>query len=281
MTITLTDILDYDSIISKFRSENKNNENKNNENKNNENQDIIKYKLSKLTNKKNKEYNLIKYNKECLLEEDYESIGLFRSVVFKDGKLVSYSPGKSLKFDLTNISEEDKFHCEEFVDGTMINLFYDDDKWEITTKSCIKGNIYFFKDYKNNLTFRDMFFEILNIIDLNLEDIPKFDNNNNRYCYSFVIQHPANRIVTKVDKPKLYLTNIYKIIQDQENKIIKLESFKLNKSELCDEEINFKKIFDKSNLDYPNKYGENLNKYELEGIITDYAGNKTNYEIQV
>ena len=37
-----------------------------------------------------------------------------------------------------------------------------------------------------------------------------------RYCYSFVVQHPKNRIVSVIDKPTIYLIAIYQI--DNENK---------------------------------------------------------------
>jgi hypothetical protein len=45
------------------------------------------------------------------------------------------------------------------------------------------------------------------------------ENLNPAYCYSFVLQHPENRIVVPFKKPKLYLVAIYHIDNSDKNNI--------------------------------------------------------------
>ena len=48
------------------------------------------------------------------------------------------------KYPITN-NKKDNCYAEEFVEGTMINLFYDDtiDDWVICTKSKVGAKMYF------------------------------------------------------------------------------------------------------------------------------------------
>ena len=180
-------------------------------------------------------YYIIKYDKTALgmTQEDFTSIGLLRSVVVDEsGNIVSYSPPKSLNinsdrelhFNNNNIlSPTDKdntneWDVEEFVEGTMINLFYSvkGGGWEIATKSTVGGNVTFFspENPKDNIeirekdTFRNMFFETCAKIGIEYEKFPK------DFMYSFVLQHPKNRIVLPITEAKIYLIGLYMINQD-------------------------------------------------------------------
>tara|TARA_B100001093_G_scaffold518794_1_gene604991 strand:+ start:1732 stop:2988 length:1257 start_codon:yes stop_codon:yes gene_type:complete len=171
-------------------------------------------------------YNIIKYNKDKLKDyekndiEKFKVLSKYRSVIVRDNKVVVYSPGKSIDYENFKTSNNTSdVILEDFIDGTMINVFYDNinNTWEIATKSTVGGNIIFFNDIKNysyfntsdykekfeKTTFRSMFFECCEFINLNLESL------NKSYCYSFVMQHPFNRIVTPVITPCLFLINIY------------------------------------------------------------------------
>ena len=199
-------------------------------------------------------YNIAKYNKPVLksLEtsnmDEFNELAKCRSIILKNNKVVAFSPPKSIGFDLfknthSNISES---WAEDFIDGTMINVFFDNlnQIWEIATRSTVGGNIIFFNDVKNykyfnknktnietnmetnieteaqpnpkttndnnyhNATFRTLFFEACNANNFNLNTLDR------RFSYSFVLQHPVNRIVTPTSMPMIYLIKVYEIVHN-------------------------------------------------------------------
>ena len=128
--------------------------------------------------------------------------GLHRSVIYKNNKVVCFSPPQSIPY--TDFQEKYPItECivDEFIDGTMINVFYDnaleEPKWIISTRTIVGANCTFY----STKTFHEMFHET-NI---------NYDGLNKEYCYSFVLQHPENRIVTPISTPKLYLIAVYQI----------------------------------------------------------------------
>ncbi|MFY7730487.1 MAG: hypothetical protein ACOVRN_13285, partial [Flavobacterium sp.] len=108
---------------------------------------------------------------------------------------MSFAPPKSVpadsfiqKYPLTN-----DIRLEEFVEGTMINVFFDrtvgiSGAWEIATRNTVGATSTFYK-HSGAKSFRDMFMEAATMCHL---DICKLDPE---LCYSFVLQHPGNRIV--------------------------------------------------------------------------------------
>ena len=186
-------------------------------------------------------YSIIKYDKQAfgLTQEDYKTVGLLRSVVVdEEGNIVAYSPPKCLPiteerekmFNDSNImtqagdasdaaatTETNQWCAEEFVEGTMINLFYSKTQagegWEIATKSTVGGNVVFYSsknpkdtvEIRDKDTFRNMFFETCTNIGFKYEDLPK------EWMYSFVLQHPKNRIVLLNKEAKIYIIGIYSI----------------------------------------------------------------------
>ena len=149
---------------------------------------------------------VLKYKKNALNTTNVGSLGRVRSVIYntKTNSIVSCSPAKSYSLDDFNkvIEFDDtKVQFEEYVEGTMINMFYDNDEWKMATRSLLGGRGVFFKGGK---TFRQMFLECT------IEQDIDFENFNQEYCYSFVIQHSDNRIVTKFTKPNAVLCAVYK-----------------------------------------------------------------------
>ena len=149
---------------------------------------------------------VLKYKKNALNTTNVSTLGHFRSVIYntKTKSIVSYSPAKSYSLDDFNKAidfDDSKIQYEEFVEGTMINLFYSNDEWQMATRSLLGGRGLFFKGGK---TFRQMFLECT------IEKDIDFESFNQDYCYSFVIQHSDNRIVTKFTKPDAVLCAVYK-----------------------------------------------------------------------
>jgi hypothetical protein len=221
----------------------------------------------------NNEYKIIKYSKEVInsiVKTDfaaYLNISKFRSVIVRNNKVVCFAPEKSLDYMyFVNAYSPENSWVEDYIDGTMINVFYDTIKqtWEIATRSTVGGNIVFFNDVKNykyfdnnnyfkdyyNLTFRSMFFEACNICNLDLNCLDE------KYVYSFVLQHPFNRIVTPIVSPVIYLVKVYEIIHPINNvlSVNNLDQVTIN-------EINIQSllncppyVFLNSNIRFVNKY---------------------------
>jgi len=168
----------------------------------------LKYNVWKHKNGIN--YHILKYDKEWLSRDCVKSTGLLRSLIFKDnGTIMSFAPPKSLNTDDLSIEKEMEYIAEKYVEGTMINVFYDteSDTWEIATRSNIGGEICFFMEegFKKENTFKYMFNEVCENIGFNIKDL------NKSYVYSFVMQHPRNRIVKIIKNMKLYLVDVYEI----------------------------------------------------------------------
>uniref|UniRef100_A0A6C0IFE8 T4 RNA ligase 1-like N-terminal domain-containing protein n=1 Tax=viral metagenome TaxID=1070528 RepID=A0A6C0IFE8_9ZZZZ len=158
----------------------------------------------------NNNYSIITYNKSKLNNDNIPTYGHFRSVIINnDNKVVCYSPPKSINYNVFSekyLSNNKDIVCQEFVEGTMVNVFWDtvSGLWEISTKNTVGATSKFYKK-QDAKSFRQMFFEALGDAGLSLD---KLDSN---YCYSFVLQHPENRIVVPFTKTCLYLVAIYSI----------------------------------------------------------------------
>jgi hypothetical protein len=130
----------------------------------------------------------------------------FKSTILKDDKIVCMSPFKSIKLDDTTIEtlkninlSENKIECQLLLDGTMVNLFYDNDHWEISTRSSIGG-----KNKWNNKTIGNLFKECCNY-DLIIQNL------NKNYSYSFVLQHMDIRNVSIIETNKIILVDVIDI----------------------------------------------------------------------
>lgn len=113
--------------------------------------------------------------------------GVFRSVVWnvETNSPVCIGPVRGLALtDDTNMTDA---VVEEFVDGVMINMFYDGSTWRLATRTQLnaKGNFY------GKRSFADLFWETFANAGLKL-DSGLFEPGQ---WYSWVLQHPEERIV--------------------------------------------------------------------------------------
>ena len=165
---------------------------------------------------------IIKYNKNNLNKSNIKTLGLFRSIITDVlGNVISFAPPKSIYFDdFVNENNVEECSFEEFIEGTMINAFWDTsiEDWNIATKSNIGAKCKYSVD--SNKTFRYMFLDSMNHCGL------EFNQLNKDYIYSFVVQHPENRIVIPIIQPQLYLVAIYQV--NNSNIVNKIENIKLS-----------------------------------------------------
>lgn len=193
------------------------------------------------TKSSNQPYKVIRYNKAELTKELYPTYGLLRSVIVNAAnRIVSFAPPKSIDTEsfITNLSNTnnngESLVYEEFVEGTMINVFWDpclsqsvDDGfglkidhgipggWQIASRSTVGCEVAFYHNKasasnSNNTmkTFHTMFMEACQACNLSLQSLDP------QICYSFVLQHPDNRIVVPFNKPQLYLVDLFYIDND-------------------------------------------------------------------
>jgi len=172
-------------------------------------EDPILYKSHKRTSIYNDvTYDVIKYNKKLLTPDTISTYGLCRSVILnKEQHIVSFAPPKSMAPNLFLEKypvKTPRMVAEEMVEGTMINVFWDGVGWEVATRSLVGAQNQFYLP-PNPKTFFDMFQEAAVQCGLKLENL------NPAFCYSFVLQHPENKIVVEFETPGLYLVAVYKI----------------------------------------------------------------------
>lgn len=172
----------------------------------------------------NQEYKVIRYDKNMLTNDLIDIYGKCRSIIVnQNNHVVCFSPPKSISYDsfvAKYPSKTSDIVFEEFVEGTMINIFWDQNiglsgAWEISTRNTVGANSYFFKEFKGNQkSFRTMFLEAANKNGLVLDSL------NKNYCYSFVLQHPNNRIVVPFADCQLYLVACYGIQNTSDDIIV-------------------------------------------------------------
>ena len=127
----------------------------------------------------------------------------YRSIIGMGPTIVCFSPPKSMTYsDFCDTHSAKEIVSEEFVEGTMVNVFWDGADWKKATKSKMDALCFFFD---TNGVFNRLFEETLRSVNLDLTAL------NKSYCYSFVMQHPENRLVTAFTEIKLYLISAYYI----------------------------------------------------------------------
>ena len=106
------------------------------------------------------------------------------------------APMKSVKCD-HNILLDKESEISRIYDGTMINAFYHNDEWTLSTRSFIGAKNYWNKNSKKS--FKDMFNECFD----------QYDELNNNHSYTFVLQHKDNSNITPVNENKVILVEEY------------------------------------------------------------------------
>jgi len=155
------------------------------------------------------DYTIYSLKPDSIPDDDLEN-RMYRSAIFTtdEKRLLCIAPSKSLPA-LRETSGS--LEVTEIIEGTMINLFWNGEKWEIATKKRIGGNNFYFRNEYGTegepprKTFREMFFDAIGKTELS--DFP-FSRS---FCYSFVLQHPCNHIVLPIITPQLYLVATYEL----------------------------------------------------------------------
>lgn len=217
-------------------------------------QDNVYAKSKNIMVKKQNGLFVLKYNKSGLNAENISTLGLFRSIVTDGNSLLAFSPPKSIEFEtFKETFEKDKCITEQFIEGTMINCFFHKNEWVIATRWDVGAQSSFYQDL--DITFRDMFIEAMNTCNAT------FDMLNKKYSYSFVLQHPKNRIVVPFTEPHLFLISKYEM-----------------KQQWCAQEILCTESIRGSKVSIPMQY-ENADKLSWDEIIHPHSSINTPYTV--
>lgn len=150
-------------------------------------------------------YVVIYYDKETS-DMNHINTSFFRSIVWNmdTNRPACISPRHGAPFSQTLATG---WTAEELVDGVMINMFYDPklENWHIASRTQLgaTGNFY------GNRPFEALFHETCKVQGIDLTALPK------DLCYSFVLNHPEERIVVPAlyGTPTLTLVESYRIDQ--------------------------------------------------------------------
>jgi hypothetical protein len=237
-----------------------------------DNSNILKLNKVECRTSNNTPYKVVRYDKNFLSYDLISSYGLCRSVIINNiNKVVGFAPPKSIccqDFIKKYTENTIEVVAEEFIEGTMINVFWDDSigltgGWEIATRNTVGATSSFYKGPKAK-TFRKMFLEAAKKTNLTLENLDK------EFCYSFVLQHPENRIVVPFKKPELFLVATYRIYNN-DNSIyvdnIELEDIK-DKFKSLNFSVQFPKIYTfQKYADLIEQYASMNTSYDIVGVI--------------
>jgi hypothetical protein len=217
----------------------------------------------------NQTYKIIRYDKNILNIDLIPTYGLFRSVILNNNNdVVCFAPPKSIPADIFMKKypvKNENLIAQEFVEGTMINVFWNPTfgltgGWEIATRNVVGAETCFYLD-NTSKSFRTLFLEAAKECNLIIEHL------NEEFCYSFVLQHPENRIVVPLVKKNIYLIGIYRIINIDKNNVV-IYPFSVKEIHTYD--------WSKTTISFPKIYvWENYSD-----LIETYASMNSNYDIQ-
>lgn len=236
------------------------------------NNDEKYYSIKEYSTKLNEKYNIVRYSKDLLTENLISSYGLLRSLILSGSKVIAFAPPKSISADnfiMKYPVKNDNIVAEEFVEGTMINVFFDpyngvNGYWQIATRNTVGAEVSFFKqlndDFRN--TFSSMFVDACVQNGLNIYTL------NPNYCYSFVLQHPKNRIVVPFINAQLYLVAVYEIKQTESDVVILEQDIKKYGGMWNITKIKFPEMYEFKNYsELIEKYASANTPYNIVGVI--------------
>jgi hypothetical protein len=199
-----------------------------------------------------------KYN----FDYDYEKnpwIRYCRGVVINTvtNKVICIPPRKAIQkeniYDFLNENEynNDNISIQPLIDGTMINMFYHNNEWFICTRSNIGAK----NSWDGKVPFHKMFKEI--------NGDEWFSELDIHSCYSFVLRHNKNRIISPVETNEIYLIERHMVFEDN---ITKAElPFIVGITNTCDIKTDNLMCYNDINLNYRFK-GFTVKKHDGERI---------------
>jgi len=159
----------------------------------------------------------------------------------------------------------------EKVDGSLIGLWFHNNKWNISTKGAIGG----INQINNlNITFKDLFWNTFNQLQmkhLNSKNGERDLSFLKNYCFMLELITPENKVICKVTNPRIVLHGLRNLTTLQEVNILKDHCEELNIPWIqLFQELNWEVIKHFNLLSDLSKIKEEANKYsalDQEGFV--------------
>lgn len=97
----------------------------------------------------------------------------------------------------------DNYSVQKLYDGTLIKLFYYNNKWCVATNKCIDAD-------QSKWTSNRSYWELFTDIPLNYEIL------NKDHCYAFMLLHPENRLICEYKRPILVNIGEFDLLTGEE-----------------------------------------------------------------
>ena len=117
----------------------------------------------------------------------------------RTNRVICVAPRKA--YQIPDVDELQSMESEEIsvlVDGTMVNAFFVDEEWMLSTRSMIGAN----NQWDGKQSFRKLFEEVCPTWSQNLDP---------QYCYSFVLVHRNNRNVSPINENGIFLAEQHRL----------------------------------------------------------------------
>lgn len=191
-------------------------------------------------------YMIFNYDNDMLCYDDKQK-GVYRSVVvsYPETRVLSFAPPKTLPYVyFQKIYPEwgDEIHVNEYIEGCMIQLFYDSriGEWEISTEKTVGGQGHFPSVYHNNkhmrvsMNYRKLFILAMGgTHDMDITELPFLEYFSKEMSYTFVLQRPTHDIQeTDIAHLYVYLIAVYLINANTKNSISYISNSEYEKWEM-------------------------------------------------
>lgn len=156
-------------------------------------------------------------------------------------KLIHYSFEKTYEGFTEDIMSKDPYEKQKlknfsilpYFEGSLIKVFYHDNQWRIGTSRFIDASN---TKWTSKKSFMELFKEALKVCFL-VEYEQFIETLIPENCYTFLLQHPENKLVCNVEHPMIFQINSFNLVNMKEN-LVEEDNFKLNNA-VIDQTVNF------------------------------------------
>jgi len=147
----------------------------------------------------------------------YDSFDTFGSIE------KSYNEGDT--FNVANLDGDEILN--HYFDGSMVKIYYHNDKWNISTSRHIDGSKNF---WSSKMSFGVLFEEaVINTYSL-LEYNEFLDTLDTEWCYTYILQHPLNNTTLEISEAFVFFINRVNTSMDGclREEVPEIENFKVS-----------------------------------------------------